>query len=80
MCIKEMAEHAGLRKLCERACNNQKEVTRITNGLIRIGITTVEEFMATDIDECMNRITNKTSQRNGSKTRETLMNMKRAYN
>lgn len=80
MCLKEMAEENGLRTLCENVCDNTRLVTRLTNGLVRIGIKTVEDFMVMDIDDCMNRITKVTGIRNSEKTRETLMKMKEINN
>lgn len=76
MCLKETAEINGLRALCEMVCDSPKFVTRLTNGLVRVGIKTVEDFMATDIDECMTRITKVTGMLNGEKTRETMIKMK----
>ena len=75
MCLKEIAEMNGLRALCESVCDSPKLATRLTNGLVRIGIKTVEDFMAADIDDCMRRITKVTGMANGAKTRETMIKM-----
>ena len=48
--LAERNERNRLRTLCEKVCDDKMFVTRITNSILRVGISTVEEFMEADID------------------------------
>jgi hypothetical protein len=64
-----------LENLCSSFESNQKNVTRITNALWRIGITNVEQFKNTSIDTIVERIVKKTGQRVGVGTFNVLRKM-----
>lgn len=62
-----------LMNLCQSVESNQKNVTRITNVLGRIKITTVEQFKETSLSEIVERI--RKHQRVGTETLTTLERM-----